>query len=282
MTIQWYPGHMAKTKKIITEKLKLVDIVIELVDARLPASSRNPDISTLCVNKPRLIALNKSDMADEAITKEWVNWYQNQGILVEPTCSITGEGINNLKQKVKLQLKEKIERDKARGMIGRPIKMMVVGIPNVGKSAFINKIAGRATAETADRPGVTRMVQWIRVPGGYEIIDTPGLLWPKFDDEKVALNLAYTGAIKDDVLDVEEIAMKLCGFLQKNYKAELCKRYKLSDIDGLQEYELLHLIAKKRGCIISGGEVDTYRAAGIVLDEFRGVKIGRISLERPE
>ena len=200
MTIQWYPGHMAKTKKIITEKLKLVDIVIELVDARLPASSRNPDISTLCVNKPRLIALNKSDMADEAITKEWVNWYQNQGILVEPTCSITGEGINNLKQKVKLQLKEKIERDKARGMIGRPIKMMVVGIPNVGKSAFINKIAGRATAETADRPGVTRMVQWIRVPGGYEIIDTPGILWPKFDDEKVALNLAYTGAIKDDIL----------------------------------------------------------------------------------
>lgn len=282
MTIQWYPGHMAKTKRLISEQLKLIDIVVELADARLPMSSRNPDIDALCASKPRIIALNKADMADDTVTKEWINWYQKQGISVVSICSITGTGLNKLKEEITKQLKEKKERDDARGMVGRSIKMMVVGIPNVGKSAFINKIAGRASATTGDRPGVTRTTQWIRIPGGYELLDTPGVLWPKFDDEKTALNLAYTGAIKDDVLDIEEIAMKLCVFLRAQYKAELCERYKLSDIDDLEEFELLETIARKRGCIISGGEVDTHRVAGIILDEFRGMKIGRISLERPD
>ena len=273
---------MAKTKRLIGEKLKLIDIVVELADARLPMSSRNPDIDTLCANKPRIIALNKSDMADDAVTKEWVSWYQKQGIRVVPICSITGMGLNKLKEEITLQLKEKKQRDDARGMTGRTIKMMVVGIPNVGKSAFVNKIAGRASTMTGDRPGVTRTTQWIRIPGGYELLDTPGVLWPKFDDKKIAFNLAFTGAIKDEIMDVEQIAMKLCAFLRENYKAELCQRYKLEDIDDLEEHELLEMIARKRGCIISGGEVDTHRVAGIILDEFRGVKIGRISLERPD
>ena len=273
---------MAKTKRLIREKLKLIDIVVELADARLPMSSRNPDIDTLCANKPRIIALNKSDMADDAVTKEWVSWYQKQGIRVVPICSITGMGLNKLKEEITLQLKEKKQRDDARGMTGRTIKMMVVGIPNVGKSAFVNKIAGRASTMTGDRPGVTRTTQWIRIPGGYELLDTPGVLWPKFDDKKIAFNLAFTGAIKDEIMDVEQIAMKLCVFLRENYKAELCQRYKLEDIDDLEEHELLEMIARKRGCILSGGEVDTHRVAGIILDEFRGVKIGRISLERPD
>ena len=284
MVIQWYPGHMAKTKRLIKEKLALIDVVVELLDARLPLSSRNPDMDDLCGNKPRVVALNKSDMADDDITKQWVAWYKEKGISAVPICSITGNGIQQLKDEVALAVKEKKERDEARGMTGRSIKMMVVGIPNVGKSAFVNKIAGRAGAITGDRPGVTRSIQWIRVPGGYELMDTPGVLWPKFDDEKTALNLAFTGAIKDEIMDVEELAVKVCGFLRNNYPDEFGARYKFNaeDIDGLQDYEILELIAKKRGCMISGGDFDYFRAANILLDELRGMKIGKISFERPD
>ena len=284
MVIQWYPGHMAKTKRLIKEKLALIDVVVELLDARLPLSSRNPDMDDLCGNKPRVVALNKSDMADEEITKQWVDWYAKKGIRAVPICSITGNGIQRLKDEVALAVKDKKERDEARGMTGRSIKMMVVGIPNVGKSAFVNKIAGRAGAVTGDRPGVTRSIQWIRVPGGYELMDTPGVLWPKFDDEKTALNLAFTGAIKDEIMDVEELAVKVCGFLRNNYPDEFAARYKfdVEDIADLQDYEILELIAKKRGCMISGGDFDYFRAANILLDELRGMKIGKISFERPD
>jgi len=284
MVIQWYPGHMAKTKRLIKEKLALIDVVVELLDARLPLSSRNPDMDDLCGNKPRVVALNKSDMADEEITKQWVDWYAKKGIRAVPICSITGNGIQRLKDEVALAVKDKKERDEARGMTGRSIKMMVVGIPNVGKSAFVNKIAGRAGAVTGDRPGVTRSIQWIRVPGGYELMDTPGVLWPKFDDEKTALNLAFTGAIKDEIMDVEELAVKVCGFLRNNYPDEFAARYKfdVEDIADLQDYEILELIAKKRGCMVSGGDFDYFRAANILLDELRGMKIGRISFERPD
>lgn len=284
MNIQWYPGHMAKTKRLIKEKLALIDVVVELLDARLPLSSRNPDMDDLCGNKPRVVALNKSDMADEEITKQWVQWYKEKGIRAVPICSITGNGIQQLKDEVALAVKDKKERDEARGMTGRSIKMMVVGIPNVGKSAFVNKIAGRAGAITGDRPGVTRSIQWIRVPGGYELMDTPGVLWPKFDDEKTALNLAFTGAIKDEIMDVEELAVKVCGFLRSNYPDEFAARYKfdVEDIADLQDYEILELISKKRGCMISGGDFDYFRAANILLDELRGMKIGKISFERPD
>ncbi len=284
MNIQWYPGHMAKTKRLIKEKLSLIDVVVELLDARLPLSSRNPDMDELCGNKPRVVALNKSDMADEEVTKLWVEWYAKKGIRAVPICSITGNGIQRLKDEVALAVKDKKERDEARGMTGRSIKMMVVGIPNVGKSAFVNKIAGRAGAITGDRPGVTRSIQWIRVPGGYELMDTPGVLWPKFDDEKTALNLAFTGAIKDEIMDVEELAVKVCGFLRKNYLQQFGERYKFNavDIESLQDYEILELIAKKRGCIISGGDFDYFRASNILLDELRGMKIGKISFERPD
>ncbi len=284
MNIQWYPGHMAKTKRLIKEKLSLIDVVVELLDARLPLSSRNPDMDELCGSKPRVVALNKSDMADEEVTKKWVEWYAKKGVRAVPICSITGNGIQRLKEEVALAVKDKKERDEARGMTGRSIKMMVVGIPNVGKSAFVNKIAGRAGAITGDRPGVTRSIQWIRVPGGYELMDTPGVLWPKFDDEKTALNLAFTGAIKDEIMDVEELAVKVCGFLRNSYLQQFGERYKFDaeDIEGLQDYEVLELIAKKRGCMISGGDYDYFRASNILLDELRGMKIGKISFERPE
>lgn len=284
LNIQWYPGHMAKTKRLIKEKLALIDVVVELLDARLPLSSRNPDMDDLCGPKPRVVALNKADMADEEITMQWVNWYKEKGIRAVPICSITGSGIAKLKEEIALAMREKKQRDEARGMTGRSIKIMVAGIPNVGKSAFVNKIAGRAGAVTGNRPGVTRSIQWIRIPGGYELMDTPGILWPKFDDEKTALNLAFAGSIKDEIMDVEGLAVKLCGFLRKKYPMQFAERYKfdIDDTVALQDYELLELIAKKRGCIISGGEFDYYRAANILLDELRGVKIGRISFERPD
>lgn len=284
LNIQWYPGHMAKTKRLIREKLALIDVVVELLDARLPYSSRNPDMDELCVGKPRVVALNKADMADEEITAQWVKWYKDKGVRAVPICSITGNGIPKLKEEITLAMREKKQRDMARGMTGRSIKLLVAGIPNVGKSAFVNKIAGRAGAVTGNRPGVTRSIQWIRIPGGYELMDTPGILWPKFDDEKTALNLAFTGAIKDDIMDVEGLAVKLCGFLRKNYPQPFAARYKfdMAETEDMQDYELLELIAKKRGCVISGGEYDYYRAANILLDELRGVKIGRISFERPD
>jgi len=282
MNIQWFPGHMAKTRRILSENLKLVDIVIELLDARIPLSSKNPEIDDIIKDKPRIMALNKSDLADSGISKEWDKWYSSQGYTSIFIDSIRGKGINDLKNKLRYMMKDKFERDRQRGRIFRPIRTMVVGIPNVGKSSFINKVTGRATAATGDRPGVTRNKQWIRINEEIELLDTPGILWPKFDDQQVALNLAFTGAIKDEILDTTEIAARLLVRLSQTYPENLKTRFKLETVEGKDGVTLLEEAGRKRGCIISGGEIDYNRIAAIVLDEFRGGKIGRITLERPE
>ncbi len=283
MNIQWFPGHMAKTRRLIAENLKLVDVIIELLDARIPFSSRNPEINTLINNKPRLVAFNKSDLADEQISGQWVKWYAEQGINCILINSISGKGLNEVKARARELMSEKIERDRAKGKLFTPVRLMVVGIPNVGKSSFINRIVGRATAVTGDRPGVTRGKQWIRINSEIELLDTPGILWPKFEDQEVGMNLAFTGAIKDDIMDIAEAAMELLVRLSKNYPAELCARFKLEPdvLKDIEPLELLETVARKRGCIISKGQIDYSRIAAIVLDEFRGGKIGRITLEKP-
>jgi len=282
MAIQWFPGHMAKTRRILTENLKLIDIVIELLDARIPKSSKNPEIDGIIKTKPRVIALNKSDLADEKVLREWSKWYGENGYTCIFIDSIKGKGINELKSRMRNMMKEKIEREKQKGRLFRPIRTMVVGIPNVGKSSFINKIAGRASAVTGDRPGVTRGKQWIRLNEEIELLDTPGILWPKFEDERVGLNLAFTGAIKDDIIDTVEVASALLYQLSLTYPENLKNRFKLEEVENKRGEELLKEAGRKRGCVISGGEIDLTRTSSIVLDEFRGGKIGRISLERPE
>lgn len=282
MNIQWFPGHMAKTRRLITENLKLVDIVVELKDARIPYSSTNPILKEILGNKPRVIALNKCDMADENMLKEWVAYYKSQGITAVPVDSIKGTGIGTLKNEIKNALRDKIKRDSEKGMKERDARMMVVGIPNVGKSSFINKLSGRAGAKTGDRPGITTAKQWIRISGGYELLDTPGILWPKFEDEFVGRNLAFTGAIRDEVYDIAEAACELCALLAQKAPEALCEKYKLTSVEGLMGHEILFDIGKKRGCLISGGDVDYDRAARILLDEFRACKLGKIVLETPE
>lgn len=282
MNIQWFPGHMAKTRRLITENLKLVDIVVELKDARIPYSSTNPILAEILGNKPRVIALNKCDMADEAMLKEWIAYYKSQGVTAVPVDSIKGTGIGTLKNEIKNALKDKTQKAIEKGMKERDPRMMVVGIPNVGKSSFINKLAGRAGAKTGDRPGVTTAKQWIRISGGYELLDTPGILWPKFEDEFVGRNLAFTGAIRDEVYDIAEAACELCTLLAQKAPDALCEKYKLSSVEGLMGHEILFDIGKKRGCLISGGDVDYDRAARILLDEFRACKLGKIVLETPE
>lgn len=274
---------MAKTRRLIAENLKLVDVVIELLDARIPFSSRNPEINSLINNKPRLVAFNKSDLADDNISSQWIQWYANQGIKCILINSITGKGLNEVKTRARELMSEKIEREKAKGKIFTPVRTMVVGIPNVGKSSFINKIVGKATAVTGDRPGVTRGKQWIRINSELELLDTPGILWPKFEDQLVGMNLAFTGAIKDDIMDTAELAMELLNLLSQLYPTELCTRFKLEpdSIKGMEPLELLETVGRKRGCIISKGQIDYSRISAIVLDEFRGGKIGRITLERP-
>lgn len=282
MNIQWFPGHMAKTRKLLTENLKLVDVVIELLDARIPVSSNNPEIDKIVANKLRIVALNKSDLADPVISEDWNKWYNKNGYTSIFIDSIKGSGINKLKVTLVDLMRDKINRDKEKGRIFRPIRTMIVGIPNVGKSSFINKIAGRASAVTGDKPGVTRGKQWIRLNKDIELLDTPGILWPKFDDPEVGLNLAFTGAIKDDVFDNVECAALLFERLSKYYPQQILQRFKLSSLEGKTGSELLEEAALKRGCIISGGRIDYSRISAIVLDEFRGGKIGNISLERPD
>ncbi|MDD2235389.1 MAG: ribosome biogenesis GTPase YlqF [Desulfitobacteriaceae bacterium] len=281
MNIQWFPGHMTKTRRMLSENLKLVDVVVELLDARIPASSKNPEIDSIINNKPRLVVLNKADMADSTISREWGKWYKSKGITVLFSDSIKGTGLNQLKDNLKLLMRDKLERDKQKGRIFRPIRTMIVGIPNVGKSTFINKIAGKAVAETGDKPGVTRGKQWIRLNPEIELLDTPGILWPKFEDQATALNLAFTGAIKDDIMDVVEVAAVLAERLSTSYPDQFAQRFKLQDINSRTGYQLLEAAGKNRGCIISGGEIDTRRISIILLDEFRGGKMGKISLERP-
>ena len=281
MQLQWYPGHMAKTRRLIGENLKLVDVVVEILDARVPSSSRNPDFDDMLLSKPRVVVMNKSDLADEAATKMWAEWYQKQGIKVILTDSLSGKGIDKIAGAAKQTISEKIAHDMGRGLT-KAVRIMVVGIPNVGKSSLINRLSGRAVAKTGDKPGVTRGKQWIRPNSQIEILDTPGILWPKFENQQIGKNLAFIGSIRDEIMDVEELACHLLVFLRDNYKQMLCARYKLdADISELDGYGILEYISKKRGFVVSGGELDTYRGANIVLDEFRAAKIGRITLELP-
>lgn len=278
-TINWFPGHMRKTQREIKENLKLVEAVIEIRDARIPRSSANPDIEKLCGNKPRLILLNKSDLTESRVTREWMKELSKDNVkAIEVNC-LKGKGLNQIKPALEELLKEKLERYKAKGLVNVVIRVMVVGIPNVGKSTFINKMAKNNIAKTGDRPGVTKSKQWIKTPLGIEMLDTPGVLWPKFEDERTALNLAFTGAIKDEIMDTEELSYRLVERLQKHYANELMARYKIERVfeDPL---DTLDAIAKKRGCLMSGGHIDYNRIAVILLDEFRGGKIGNISLER--
>jgi len=279
---------MAKTRKLITENLSMVDVVIELLDARIPLSSKNPEIDVLIKNKPKIVAFNKSDLADKKISEAWGIWYNSNGCPIVFINSIQGSGINNLKSKLHDMMKDKIEQEKQKGKLYRPIRTMILGIPNVGKSSLINKLAGKAKAETGDKPGVTRQKQWVRLDRGIEMLDMPGILWPKFDDPEVGINLAITGAIKDDVFDIVEVASYLMEHLNLTYPDLLKERYKLNienmeNIDGVRKgYELLEAAGRNRGCLIAGGKVDFNRIAAIILDEFRGGKIGKITLERPE
>lgn len=280
MAINWFPGHMKKTQREIKENLKLVDAVIEIRDARIPRSSANPDIDKLLQNKPRIILLNKKDLTEKKITNEWINYLTKDNVKVLEVNCLQGEGLKNIKPLLMELLKEKHDRLKAKGMAKIVTRVMVVGIPNCGKSTLINKLAKNNIAKTGDRPGVTKSKQWIKTSLDIELLDTPGVLWPKFEDEEVALNLAFTGAIKDEVMDIEELAYKLVQRLQKYYPENLKERYKIEEIfeDPL---ETLNAIARKRGCLVRGGEIDYNRISVILLDEFRGGKIGKITLERP-
>ena len=281
--IQWFPGHMAKTRRLMKENLPLVDVVVEITDARVPASSRNPEMKNLMGGKPRVVVLNKCDMADEALTAEWIEYYRTNGVRAIAMDCRSGKGLNRLVPTVKEVMKKELEKRAAKGMEGKPIRMMIVGIPNVGKSSFINRVAGGKRAKVEDRPGVTRGKQWVTLEKGIDLLDMPGVLWPKFDDKTVGEHLAFTGAIKDDILDTELLAMRLADLLNREYHSLLCERYRLIDEEtaDIEPYDLLSLIGAKRGMKISGGEVDTERAAAMLLDEFRGGKIGRMTLEMP-
>ena len=282
MNIQWYPGHMTKTRRQMENDVKLVDLVAEVVDARIPISSRNPDIDAMVGDRPRLIIFNRADQADPAITERWVAWFRQRRCDVLETDAKSGRGVGQFSSAAKQVLKDKLVAWKAKGQIGRPIRAMVVGVPNVGKSTFINKVAKRKSAKASDRPGVTRGKQWVSVDAGMELLDTPGILWPKFEDETTGLHLAFTGAVKDEITDVEGLACALLELLRNRYPKALEVRYKLTDVDGLQGWELLEQCARKRGMLVSGGEVNTERMANVLLDEFRGGKLGRFTLEIPE
>ncbi len=283
MNIQWYPGHMTKTRRQMEADLKHVDIVVEIVDARIPISSRNPDIDAICGNKPRIVMLNRADQADPQLTRTWADYFNKTlGIPAAAADSRAGTGVGQMAALARSALKEQIACWKEKGQVGRPIRAMVVGVPNVGKSTFINKAAKRKSAKTGDRPGVTRGKQWVSVDSGLELLDTPGILWPKFEDETTGLHLAFTGAVKDEVTDLEGLACALLELLRDRYPQAVKERYKVAELEGRQGWELLEDCAKNRGMRISGGEVDTERMAKLLLDEFRGGKLGRFTLEAPE
>ena len=281
MNIQWYPGHMTKTRRQIEADLKQVDAICEIVDARIPISSRNPDIDSICGNKPRIVILNRMDLADPNATKRWVAYFKSKGIAAVPTDCKTKKGINDFLPAVRSVLKEKIERDAARGM-KRPLRVMIVGIPNVGKSTLINQISGRKGAKAENRPGVTRGKQWVTVDGGLLLLDTPGILWPKFDDPNVGLALAFTGAVKEDVIDIEELACRLFELLYKRYPQSVKDRYGIDVPEETPGYELLEAAGKKRGFLLARGEINTERMAKVLLDEYRGGKLGKLTFEYPE
>lgn len=279
MNIQWFPGHMTKTRRMIEENIRLCDCVVELCDARCPKSSRNPDLPRLTKGKKLLLVINKCDIADPVVTQKWLERYRSENVNVIASSSNDSKGIAKIFDAVREMMKDEIEKNKLKGFVNKPIRIMVCGIPNVGKSSFINKLYGKAAAKAGDRPGVTRGKQWITLKNGMELLDTPGILWPKFDDKDVALRLAYTGAVKDEILDVEELSAHLLKTLSENYADNLKERYKIELEDGLTGYEILERVSRKRGFILKGNEVDYLRGANIVLDEFRSAKLGRISLE---
>jgi len=278
--VQWFPGHMAKTRRLIKESLPLVDAVAEILDARIPESSRNPEVSKLIGDKPRIVLLNKCDLADENATRAWIQHYARQGTRAIAVDCRTGKGISDFRNNICEILKNKIASNNEKGMTGRSIRVMVVGIPNTGKSTFINRMAGKIKAKAADKPGVTRQNQWFDIGSGIQLLDTPGVLWPKFEDVKVGDKLAFTGSVKDEIMDIEVIAQRLLALLKVSYPARLFERYGLKDIEAVEDHALLEMLAVRRGMLISGGEADTERAAVMLLDEYRGGKLGRITLEQ--
>ena len=280
--IQWFPGHMAKTRRLIAANLKLVDAVTEIVDARAPLSSRNPEMDRMTSGKPRLVLLNKCDLADDKATQMWINYFRNNGAEAIAVDCKSGKGLKNMLPTIKNKvLKELMEKREKHGMTGAPVRLMIVGIPNVGKSSLINRFAGSKRAKVEDRPGVTRTKQWVKLDNNTELLDMPGVLWPKFEDQDVAVRLAFTGAISDDILDIETLAMKLLKFMAEKYPQSLKERYKIDIDEEDTGLVLLEKVGKKRGMMISGGEINTERAAITVLDEFRSGKLGRITLELP-
>lgn len=292
ISVQWFPGHMAKTRRLIQSNLKLVDAVVEMTDARIPISSRNPEMDRLVGSKPRLVILNKCDAADETANSMWLDYYKRKGIMSIATDCRSGKGVNKFLPSLKELLKEQISVWNSKGMVGRPIRIMIVGIPNVGKSSFINRLAGSKRAKVEDRPGVTRGKQWVSIGNEIELLDMPGVLWPKFEDKTVGEHLAFTGAVKDDVMDLEYLACRLLQFLFEKYPDNIIKRYNIS-LDDIYEddmsmsncslgFEILERIGKKRGFLVSGGEINTERAAITVVDEFRSGKLGRLSIETPK
>lgn len=280
--VQWFPGHMAKTRRLIKESLSLVDGVAEIIDARIPYSSSNPELEELINNKPRIVLLNKCDLADKNATDEWIEYYKKKGVAAIAVDCRSGKGLNSFYTTVREVLKEKIKQNEAKGMSGKALRIMVIGIPNTGKSSFINRMVGSVKAKVADKAGVTRSNQWFAIGNGIELLDTPGVLWPKFDDAKVGDRLAFIGSVKDEILDIETLAVRLLEVMQADYPERLSERYKITDFDGKQPWELLEIIGKKRGMMIKGGEIDTERVSVMLLDEYRGGKLGRITLERPE
>ncbi|MFG6319477.1 MAG: ribosome biogenesis GTPase YlqF [Clostridia bacterium] len=287
LNINWYPGHMAKTKRQIIEDLKLIDVVIELLDSRIPISSRNPDIAEITKNKKRIILLNKCDLSDEKTNQKWVDKFSKEAPTLL-TDANSGRGIDKVTKKIDEIMEEEKQRQAARGRVNKTIRVMILGIPNVGKSSFINRIAKKVAMEVGNRPGVTRQKQWIRISKTQELLDTPGVLWPKFESDEIALNLAFTGTIKDDILERVEVAFELLKILQKDYLERVKERYKISDeeYDELKNmpnstYELMQLIGRKRGALVSGGNTDDEKTARIILEDFRSCKLGKISLEKP-
>lgn len=290
MNIQWYPGHMTKTRRQMEADLKLVDMVVELIDARIPISSRNPDIDQLVGDKPRLVVLNRCDQADPGMNRSWSEYFKGRGFAVLETDAKTGTGVNRFSQVIQAALKDTIARWREKGQVGRPVRAMVVGVPNVGKSTFINKVAKRKSTKAGDRPGVTRGKQWVNIDSTLDLLDTPGILWPKFEDEQTGLHLAFTGAVKDDIMDVETLGCHMMSLMARRYPDNLMAAYKLAALPDREEeendiaygYRLLQAAANKRGMRISGGEFDTERMARVLLDEYRGGKLGRFTLEMPE